>query len=164
MKRILFIITIFFAAILFSGIAAAGPDLYIGDTAIYSGSTSTLRPNVLLLFDNSAIMASAAATGDPYWPYDAFAEPFEGSNVAVGDTDGWFNNTYWTNTAISGSIKWARSTSYPQGGSYSQYSAGQTIPSDMALTTRSFGVISSTTLSFYHTYKFDGTTSNCYDG
>jgi len=166
MKRILFIITIFFAAILFSQTTVAGPDQYIGDTAIYSGSTSTLRPNVLLLFDNSAIMASAAATGDPYWPYDAFAEPFEGSNVAVGDTDGWFNNTYWTNTAISGSVKWARSTSYEQEGSYSLFSAGNISSSDMALVTRSFGVISSpsTTLSFYHTYKFHTSGGACNDG
>jgi len=164
MRKIISAYMMLFMTTLFSGIAAAGPDLYIGDTAIYSGSTSTLRPNVLILFDNSAIMASAASSGDPYWPYDAFAEPFEGSNVAVGDTSTWFNNTYWTNSIpTSGTVKWARSTSYAQGGSYSLYSEGQTSVADMAITTRSFGVLSTTTLSFYHTYKFHTSGGNCYD-
>lgn len=165
MKRIILIIAVLVSVMTFSsGTVLAGPDQYIGDTAIYSGSTASLRPNVLLLFDNSLIMRDAAATGDPYWPYDAFAETFEGGQSAVGDSVGGFDNTYWTNSALTGSVKWARSSAYKDGGTYSQYSAGQTSASDMVLTTRSFGVLAGTTLSFYHTYKFNQPSGNYTDG
>lgn len=73
MKRIIFttIITTFFAAALFSAAAMAGPDQYIGDTAIYSGSSLSLQPNVLLLIDNSnATLNKASGTAyDPTHDY-----------------------------------------------------------------------------------------------
>lgn len=165
MKRIILIIAVLVSAMTFSsGTVLAGPDQYIGDTAIYSGSTASLRPNVLLLFDNSLIMRDAAATGDPYWPYDAFAETFEGGQSAVGDSVGGFDNTYWTNSALTGSVKWAQSNVNKKAGSYAMRSTSQTSVSSRALITRSFGVLSSTTLSFWHIYNLevqDATT--CYD-
>lgn len=38
------------------GTAQAGPDDFIGDTAIYGGETSTVKPNVLIIFDSSGSM------------------------------------------------------------------------------------------------------------
>ncbi|MRR05783.1 MAG: hypothetical protein EG828_02395 [Deltaproteobacteria bacterium] len=48
-----FIITFLIAASAWVGTASAGPDQYMGDTAIYSGDSTSLRPNVLLVIDNS---------------------------------------------------------------------------------------------------------------
>jgi len=47
--------------------AFAGPDLFIGDTAIYSGDTTSVRPNVLFIIDNSAGMTQVG-TSQPYDP------------------------------------------------------------------------------------------------
>ena len=53
----------------------AAPDLYKGDTAIYSGSAVKLRPNVLIVVDTSKDMGQAGGT-DPYDP--AITYPSQG--------------------------------------------------------------------------------------
>ena len=77
MKKILLtiIITILVTAS-FSGVALSGPDQYIGDTAIYSGSTQFLRPNVLIVFDNNSTMDNSAS-GDPYDPGTTYAGSYD---------------------------------------------------------------------------------------
>lgn len=42
--------------VLLPGLAFAGPDDYIGDTAIYGGETALVKPNVLIIFDSSGSM------------------------------------------------------------------------------------------------------------
>jgi type IV pilus assembly protein PilY1 len=63
--------------ILLPGIGLAVPDLYKGDTAIYSGSKEALRPNVLIIFDNNSTMGNSAATGDPYDPNTVYAGTYD---------------------------------------------------------------------------------------
>jgi type IV pilus assembly protein PilY1 len=54
--------------------AAAGPDQFIGDAAIYSGTaTGTARPNILLLIDNSNATLNAAH-GTKYDPNTDYCE------------------------------------------------------------------------------------------
>lgn len=43
----------------FSSTCLAGPDSYVGDTAIYGGATAAMKPNVLIVFDTSGSMASS---------------------------------------------------------------------------------------------------------
>lgn len=44
-----------------AGPSAAGPDLYQGDTAIYTGASTHTMPNVLLIIDNSASTLNTAS-------------------------------------------------------------------------------------------------------
>lgn len=44
-----------------AGTALAGPDLFIGDTAIYNGDVTKIKPNVLLIIDNSNVTLNAAS-------------------------------------------------------------------------------------------------------
>jgi type IV pilus assembly protein PilY1 len=60
--------------LIFPAAAAAAPDQFIGDAAIYSGSaTGTVRPNILLLIDNSNA-TSNAAHGTRYDPNTDYCE------------------------------------------------------------------------------------------
>ena len=66
MKNIFFIILALFMAFPATR-ALAGPDQFMGDSAIYSGDALALRPNVLLLIDNSNVTTNAAS-GAKYDP------------------------------------------------------------------------------------------------
>jgi type IV pilus assembly protein PilY1 len=60
--------------LVFPAAAAAAPDQFIGDAAIYSGSaTGTVRPNILLLMDNSNATLNAAH-GTRYDPNTDYCE------------------------------------------------------------------------------------------
>lgn len=84
----------------------AGSDLYIGDTSIYNGDTQYLRPNVLLLIDNSAGMRQAAGN-TPYNPATVYTVRGFVPNavyVRAAATGGTINyNSYLAdvNTAVS---------------------------------------------------------------
>ena len=54
--------------------ALAGPDLFVGDTAIYGGSVTSVKANVMFVIDNSAGMIQAGVTQ----PYNA-STPYPGS-------------------------------------------------------------------------------------
>lgn len=69
---IIFLVAVFSAQLVLP-LAWAGPDRYIGDSAIYSGESVFMRPNVLFIFDNNSTMGNAAATGDPYNPATTYA-------------------------------------------------------------------------------------------
>lgn len=63
MKKSLFIhLTCISLLLGFSGTASAGSDRYVGDTAIYSGSASGVKANVLFLIDNSAGMRQSGVS------------------------------------------------------------------------------------------------------
>lgn len=55
------------AQVLFSGPVAAAPDQFIGDSAIYTGSSTHNMPNVLLIIDNSNATLNTAS-GTSYNP------------------------------------------------------------------------------------------------
>ncbi len=84
-------------------------------------------------------------------------ETFE--NASGFDTPGW------THQATNGTIDWVWATAaQSQTPTHSWSSVSQTSASSRALATPSFGAIATTTLSFFHTYRFEGSLSSCFDG
>ncbi len=59
---------------------SAAPDQYVGDTAIYGGSSGGYQPNVLIILDNSGSMNDAVLPGSPYVP----ATVYPLSNACAG--------------------------------------------------------------------------------
>ena len=76
---------------------------------------------------------------------------------------GGFDNPGWTHRAISGANVWAWSTAQAQSPTHSWFSSSQTSTSDRELVSPEFGALSNTTLSFFHTFAFEGTIAQCYD-
>ena len=66
-KLPIFFVTLMIATISLIATASAAPDQYMGDTAIYSGASTYLRPNVLLIIDNSNATLNPAS-GEAYNP------------------------------------------------------------------------------------------------
>lgn len=96
MKRHVLILLLTLTAVFSAPLAAlAALDQYVGDSAIYSGSTEYLRPNVLFVVDNSAAMEQAGSR-EPYDP----AETYTGSYVT--------NKVYERKTATGGVINYVQ--------------------------------------------------------
>ena len=89
----------------------------------------------------------------------SWTDTFEGSLSGGG-----FDLAGWTHSAVSGSTNWVWSTTQPHDGTHSWYAQDISGVSDMVLTTPSFDVGATTTMTFWHTYAFEGSTSTCYDG
>jgi hypothetical protein len=123
-------LTVFFSL---APLAQAALDQYVGDSAIYSGSTEYLRPNVLLIVDNSSAAADTAA-GVPYDPnnttysgsYSTFAiyqlrqsgdpenNPLENSTSALENLTCSNNGNIIKNTLLSAGTYTGRASSdYP---------------------------------------------------
>ncbi len=104
---------------------------------------------------------TAQASGIPSGPVSTstMTDTFEGTLSGGG-----FDLAGWTHSALSGTVNWAWSTAQHHDGTHSWFSASQTTASDRVLVSPAFGVVSSTVLTFYHTYAFEGSTSTCYDG
>jgi type IV pilus assembly protein PilY1 len=93
-----FIITLVIMAISWVGTALAAPDQYMGDTAIYSGASTSLRPNVLLIIDNSNATLNAAS-GEAYNPVTVYADHgYSSWNIYEADQQGDFSRTEVTNS------------------------------------------------------------------
>ncbi|MBI3424111.1 MAG: VCBS repeat-containing protein [Acidobacteria bacterium] len=75
-----------------------------------------------------------------------------------------FDNTGWTHAAISGGVDWAWSTTQAQTPTHDWFSASQTDIADRVLVSPAFTAQANTTLSFWHTYAFEGTVAQGYDG
>ncbi|MBZ5637400.1 MAG: hypothetical protein LAO51_01440 [Acidobacteriia bacterium] len=89
----------------------------------------------------------------------SWTDTFEGSGSGGGfDQDGW------THRAESGSTDWVWSTARKHDGAHSWFAADVASTSSKVLVSPAFGVGSTTTLSFWHTYKFEGTVGQCHDG
>ncbi len=69
--------------------AAVGPDQYVGDTAIYSGTSAMLKPNVLLIIDNSNA-ASEKAAGVEYKPGTKYTGPYNSWGIYAAGQQGEF--------------------------------------------------------------------------
>jgi type IV pilus assembly protein PilY1 len=92
-----FIITVVISAVSCFGTALAGPDQYMGDTAIYSGASTSLRPNVLLIIDNSNTTLEAAS-GEKYNPNTTYANHgYSPWNIYEAGQQGEFSQTAVTN-------------------------------------------------------------------
>jgi hypothetical protein len=89
----------------------------------------------------------------------SWTDTFEGSQSGGG-----FDQTGWTHSALTGSTNWVWSTAQKHDGTHSWFAADVASASDMVLVSPSFGVGAATTMTFWHTYKFEGTVAQCYDG
>jgi hypothetical protein len=110
------------------------------DTANSAEESNTVR--------RSAIPTGAVSTSN-------FVETFEGT--------GGFDNAGWTHQAVTGATDWVWSTTQAQTPTHSWFSDSISSISTRVLTTPSFGVIPSTTLSFFHTFAFEGSVAQCFD-
>ena len=103
--------------------------------------------------DGNTALASAMPTGPT-----AFSDTFEGSLSGLG-----FDNAGWTHAALSGGIDWALSTDRSQTPAHSWFSSDQQTTSERVLATPSIPIQAGMTLSFWHTFAFDGDAFLCYD-
>jgi hypothetical protein len=99
--------------------------------------------------------------GTPTGPYSntSWTDTFEASQSGGG-----FDLAGWSHGPLTGTANWGWSTTQKNDGTHSWFAADVTTISDKALVSPVFRVAANTTLSFYHTYRFEGTTSTCYDG
>ncbi|MEN3333420.1 MAG: hypothetical protein V7641_2785 [Blastocatellia bacterium] len=107
--------------------------------------------------DNNTVQKSAAPSGTI--SFTTFTETFEGSQSGGG-----FDNSGWTHTQIAGTVDWVWSTAQSKSPTHSWFSASQASISDRVLVSPAFGVNASTTLNFWHTFSFESSGSNFYDG
>lgn len=87
-----------------------------------------------------------------------------GNLVDTFEGAGGFDNPGWTHQAITGANDWTWSTAQSQTPTHSWNSASLGSVSDRVLVSPEFGALAGTTLSFFHTYSFEGSLSSCYDG
>jgi len=130
----------------------------------YSDTSATLASGVTFYYvvravdgsngleDTNAVMRSAAPTGTLT---STLTETFEGV--------GGFDIPGWSHSVVSGTNDWALSTARSQSPTHSWFSASQSAPADRVLVSPSFVPQASSTLSFWHTFAFESTTS-CFDG
>ena len=89
----------------------------------------------------------------------SFADTFEGAQSGGGfDLPGWAHNP------IAGSINWVWSTTRFFDGTHSWFAQDVAGVNDKVLVSPTFGVGPATTLTFRHTYQFEGSLTTCYDG
>nr|MCU0253227.1 hypothetical protein [Acidobacteriota bacterium] len=107
--------------------------------------------------DTNLIRKSAQPTG-PIAP-ENWTDTFEGAQSGGG-----FDRPGWTRAALQGGINWAWSTARKNDGAHSWFAAGAEAASDEVLVSPVFGVGPQTTVSFWHTYQFQGAPLACPDG
>ncbi len=103
MKRFFLPMLALVALTAFSQSAFAAPDCYKGDTAIYGSPTSSLRPKVLFLIDNSHATLNPAV-GEPYNPakiYTGGTTTFRPNSVYLSDNQGIFNSEVLTDYSVN---------------------------------------------------------------
>jgi hypothetical protein len=103
--------------------------------------------------DGNTVLASARPTGPI-----AFSDSFEGTLSGLG-----FDNAGWSHQALSGGIDWELSTDQSHSPTHSWFSTDLPTTSDRVLVSPPLAVQAGMTLSFWHTYAFDGGVSLCYD-
>jgi hypothetical protein len=104
--------------------------------------------------DGNTALASAMPTGTI-----AFSDTFEGAFSGLG-----FDNPGWSHAALSGGFDWTLSTDQWQSPTHSWLSVDRPFVSDRVLVTPPLPVQAGMTLSFWHTYSFEGDVAFCYDG
>jgi type IV pilus assembly protein PilY1 len=89
---ILTILVSVWAVTIFPQVLLATPDQYMGDTSIYSGNTTNVEPNVLIILDNSGSMNDTVVNGDPYSPATIYS-PFNACGGAACQTNAVYRCT-----------------------------------------------------------------------
>ena len=107
--------------------------------------------------DTNLVRRSSQPTG-PIAP-DNWTDTFEGAQSGGG-----FDRAGWTTTALQGGVNWVWSTARRNDGTHSWFAAGAVAASDKVLVSPVIGVGPQTTVSFWHTYQFQGATLACPDG
>jgi hypothetical protein len=107
--------------------------------------------------EGNTVRVSGAPTGPS--TTSSLVETFEGTNSGGG-----FDTAGWSHSALVGATDWAWSTGQAQSPSHSWFSDNLTTISARGLVTPAFGVMAGTTLTFWHTYAFEGGVSTCWDG
>jgi hypothetical protein len=104
---------------------------------------------------------TAQKSGTPSGPVvsGALADTFEGAQSGGG-----FDLSGWTKAAITGNTNWTWSTTRFHDGTHSWFAADAASTNDKVLVSPSFGVGADTTLTFWHTYGFEFSSSTCWDG
>src|SRR4029078_5347782 len=85
-------------------------------------------------------------------------ETFEGALSGGG-----FDNPGWTHATLSGALDWTWNATQSQTPTHSLSSDEQATAADRVLVSPSFVPQASSTLSFWHTFHFEGTLAQCYD-
>jgi hypothetical protein len=106
--------------------------------------------------DANVVQKSAAPAGPPVT--NSWTDTFEGSQSGGG-----FDRAGWTKNSVTGSTNWVWTTARSHDGTHSWLAADVGVANDKVLVSPPFGVGPFTTVSFFHTYQFEGTTSTCYD-
>lgn len=128
---------------------------YTDSSGLAAGTTYyyVVRAQDSVLGVEDANLVTASAT--PLFAVGTFTETFEGTG---------FDNSGWTHQAVSGATDWAWSTARSQTPTHSWFAADTASTSDRILVSPAFPLSATSTLSFWHTYAFEGTTATCYDG
>ncbi|HEV8241001.1 MAG TPA: hypothetical protein VGS57_16665 [Thermoanaerobaculia bacterium] len=106
--------------------------------------------------DANAVEKSVAPTGPV--ANGTLTETFEGALSGGG-----FDNAGWTHATLSGALDWTWNATQSQTPTHSWASDEQSTAADRVLVSPSFVPQASSTLSFWHTYRFEGTVAQCYD-
>ncbi len=103
--------------------------------------------------EQNSVRKSAAPTGTV--SFTTLNETFEGA--------GGFDNAGWSHSALSGATDWALSTAQSKSPTHSWFSAEAISSSDRVLVSPPFVADAGTTLSFWHTFAFEGSLAQCFD-
>jgi hypothetical protein len=106
--------------------------------------------------EGNTVRKSAAPTGP--FTSTSWTDTFEGALSGGG-----FDQAGWTRAALSGSTNWAWNNTRAHDGTHSWFAADVTGVNDKVLVSPAFGVGAPTTLSFWHTYHFEFSSSTCWD-
>lgn len=112
---------------------------------------------VSALEETNTVERSATPTGT-IQP-ESWTDTFEGSQSGGG-----FDRSGWSKSALVGSVNWSWSTARRNDGTHSWFAAGSATAGDKVLVSPTIGVGQATTVSFFHTYQFQGATLACPDG
>ena len=106
--------------------------------------------------ESNLVRRAATPTG----PLTTIVETFEGAQSGGG-----FDNAGWTHAAIAGATDWAWSAAQSQTPTHSWFSDSVPgpAPSDRQLASPAFVPQATSTVSFWHTFAFEGTLAECYD-
>jgi len=103
--------------------------------------------------DANVVARSGSPTG--VITTSTLTETFEGA--------GGFDNPGWAHSAQTGANDWVWSTAQSQTATHSWNSVSLPEVSARVLVSPPFGAVSNTTLTFFHTFSFEGTVAQCYD-
>jgi hypothetical protein len=108
------------------------------------------------LEETNTVERSGAPTG-PFTP-GALNDTFEGAQSGGG-----FDLPGWTHRAVSGAQDWTWSTAQSQSPTHSWFSDSLISVSDRVLVSPEIGIVAGSTLTFRHTFAFQGTVAQCFD-